>query len=175
MNGYEFNDAPLREHFAQTLRESLRGHLGLRDTEDVELYLANMLVSFLHNDAIYRIRSAEGRRIESLAEMLLEGDVRFNADSFEREREVHRHIGDFLLFWSGLFPGFLRHLHTPGLNFVQQGKESYYVASTFDYDPYSEEARTLGKLSMDFEAYQHALNLMRSSFGGNGWTEGFSA
>ena len=48
------------------------------------------------------IGSSRGRRVWQVAERLVEGDVLLNATSFEREREVHKHIGDFTLFWTGL-------------------------------------------------------------------------
>src|SRR5947209_20540816 len=97
---------PLRRFFNGALAESLYERLGNQHDEDVLAYLENMLVAFLHDDRIYSVRDPFGQRIETVAEMMVEGDVRLNAESFEREREVHRHIGDFVLFWSGLFPEF---------------------------------------------------------------------
>jgi hypothetical protein len=115
--------------------------------------------------------------------MLVEADVRLNADSFDREREVHKHIGDFLLFWSGLYPEFLRKLKAPGskdlfVDFDEQGKYSYHVVSTFDHDPYSAEAPIFRKLSAEFEQYKYGLSLVRASFSGfaaQGWLNGFEA
>jgi len=37
--------------------------------------------------------------------MLLEGDLLHRASSVDRERVVHKHIGDLTLFLGGLFPG----------------------------------------------------------------------
>lgn len=173
---------PIRGYFSVALHESFHS-LGLRETDDVEGYLVRMLVEFLHRDGIYNIRDAAGRPVESVVEMVAEGDVRLNADSFEREREVHKHVGDFLLFWSGMFPEFLQHLRAPSakdalLDCTKQGQLSYYVASTFEHAPYTDEAPTLRKLSEDFEAYQRGLNRVRAAFEGfssGGWSEGFEA
>lgn len=174
---------PIRAYFTRALDESLHDHLGLERAEDVEAYLVQMLVEFMHHDAIFGIRDAAGHRVESVVEMIAEGDIRLRADSFEREREVHRHIGDYLLFWSGVFPEFLKFVKAPGsrdalVDVVQQGKFSYYVVSTFNHQPYREESRTFERLSSEFESYQKGLRLVRASFEGfalQGWPDGFEA
>ena len=56
------------------------------------------------------------------------------ADDAERERECHRHVGDFTLFWTGVYPealGQLRRTNSPDalINYQEQGRRSYYVAS----------------------------------------------
>jgi hypothetical protein len=165
-------DHPIRAYFAETLHDSLV-RLGLEENE-VEGYLAEMLVRFLRQDGLYAIRNAYGIRVETVTEMVAEGDIRLNADSFDREREVHRHIGDFLLFWSGIYPEFLRHLKAPTgkdalLDPIRQGQLSYYVASTFDHGDYAHEAPVFRKLSVQFEGYRDGLSLVRETF------EGFAA
>jgi hypothetical protein len=174
---------PVRAYFVGALHESFHNRLGLSETEEVESYLVEMMIRFLHNDEIYAIRDSVGTPIESVVEMVEEGDVRLKADSFDREREVHRHIGDFLLFWSGLFPEFLGHLKAPDsldalLNPTEQGKYSYHIVSTFEHDPYTAEAALFRKLSSEFEAYQMGLSYIRASFEGfrrQGWLDGFEA
>jgi hypothetical protein len=174
---------PVKTYFVGALHESFHNRLGLAETEEVEAYLTEMLIRFLHCDGIFAIRDSAGRQIESVMEMVAEGDVRQNADSFDREREVHRHVGDFLLFWSGLFPEFLRELKAPTrpdlvLDVTQQGKYSYHVVSTFEHDPYGDEAALFRKLSEEFEAFQMGLSFVRASFEGykrQGWSDGFQA
>src|SRR5688572_29264528 len=149
------SDHPLRSFFSDALHRSLYEELGMRGVEDVEQYLADMLVAFLHEDSIFAIQDASGRRVESIVEMVAEGDVLAKADSFARERQVHKHVGDFLLFWSGVFPEFLRHLKSPNskdalIDVREQGRFSYHVVSTFQHDPYADEAPTFKKLSEDF-------------------------
>ena len=177
-------DHPLRAFFVDALDESLNHRLGIEEGEDVKEYLVGMLMRFLNNDGIYDIRNSQGRRVESVTEMVAEGDVRLNADSFDREREVHKHIGDFLLFWSGVFPEFLQYMKAPTsrdtiLNVVEQGRFSYHVASTFEHPPFQEEAETFKKLSARFVEYQYGLRLVRSSFEGfaqrTDWADGFRA
>jgi hypothetical protein len=174
---------PIRVYFADALHRSLVERLGMREVEDVEAYLTELLVTFLHEDRIYAIRDTHGRRVQSVAEMIVEGDVRLNADSFDREREVHRHIGDFLLFWSGIFPEFLHQIKAGNskdslVDLVRQGQFSYRVVSSFEHDPYGQEAPVFKKLSEEFEMFRTGLGLVRASFEGfarQGWTHGFEA
>ena len=173
---------PIRIFFRDAVHHSLSNRLGLRGIEDVEIYLAEMLAKFLHDEEIFSIRDSKGRRVRSLPEMLAEGDVRLNADSFERERQVHQHIGDFLLFWSGLFPEFLESVGASAkdglIDAIRQGQHSYYVVSSFDYAPFDMEAPTFKKLSEQFESCREGLSLMRASFEGfrlQGWKNGFEA
>ncbi|HVT11774.1 MAG TPA: hypothetical protein VHE55_05875 [Fimbriimonadaceae bacterium] len=184
MNREIGDDHPLKAFLSDALGESLNHRLGLNEDDEVQSYLVRMLIRFLHRDAIYDIRNAQGLRVESVAEMVSEGDIRLNADSFDREREVHKHIGDFLLFWSGVFPEFLQYLKAPTspdavLDVVEQGRFSYHVASTFEHPPYEQEAGTFKKLSARFVEYQHGLRLVRSSFEGfaqqTDWLDGFRA
>ena len=182
MQRQRFDDHPIHQFFSQALHECLTDRLGLGDGENVESYLVNMLVTFIHQDAIFAIRNAEGQRVNSFADLIAEGDIRLKANSFDRERQVHRHIGDLLLFWSGLFPEFVSKIKANGpdafLNPVEQGRMSYYVASTFDQDPYTSEAKVLRRLSDCFEEYRYGLGLVRTSFEGfarQGWPNGFEA
>jgi hypothetical protein len=176
------DESQIEIYFTQAVTDALEHGVGLVD-RDVEKYLTSMLLNFLRVDTVYGIKDKFGKPVTAVSEMLLEGDVRYNADSFAREREVHRHIGDFLLFWSGVFPEFLKVVASPlgkdaFLNPIGQGRMSYHVASTFDHDPYAEEAKILKKLSHDFETYQYGLSLVRASFEGfrrQGWHDGFQA
>ncbi len=177
------NNHPLRHYFVEALHDSLSQELGLTHAEDVESYIGDLMVSFMDIDNVYGVHDAFGRPVNSVADMLLEADVRQYADSFDREREVHRHIGDFLLFWSGLFPEFLKQMKAPGsrdvlLDPIKQGRFSYYVVSTFEHGSYAHEAPIFKKLSDDFETYRYGLSLVRASFEGfalQGWTDGFTA
>lgn len=172
----------IRLYFAEAIHDAIQRQLGLHEFE-VERYLTNMLVTFLHVDSVYGIRDREGRAVTAVTDMIVEGDIRLNADSFDREREVHRHVGDFLLFWSGMFPEFMPMLKSPAgrdalLDPVGQGRHSYQVAGSFEHDPYTEESRVLRKLADDFRTYQYGLGLVRAGFEGfrrQGWPNGFPA
>lgn len=174
---------PLRSFFRAELYKALDQEIGLHDSDELQAYLAELMVGFLHYEQIFRLRDAEGKPVESLAEMLAEADVRLRATNFDREREVHRHIGDFLLFWSGIFPEMLARIRgfqtsRPEVEAIEQGKFSYSIVSSFDHAPYALEAPLFRRLSDDFEACTEGLRLMRASFEGfrlQGWDDGFSA
>ena len=47
--------------------------------------------------------------------MLVESNPLLGAPSFDREREVRKHIGDFTLFFTGMFPEYVATLPRRGL------------------------------------------------------------
>ena len=156
---------PLRQLFNSLVERTFRLSVGGYDPE-MARYLGDLLTDFIHMDRVYRIRDARGRRVEEVAEMLMEGDVRMNASSFVREREVHKHIGDFTLFWAGLYPEMLRYFQASSrkdhlVDYVDQGRNSYYIASTFNHGEYRDEARILRQISTEFEFCVFALNRVR--------------
>jgi hypothetical protein len=129
-------------------------------------YLSDVLVDFTHRDNLFRIRDARGKPLEEVAEMLVEGDVSLNASSFNREREVHKQIGDYTLFWTGVYPEMLRYLRSSGrkdhlVDYVDQGRKSYRIASTFEHEPYASEAAVLRCLAEQFETCMYALHMVR--------------
>jgi len=169
------NDHPIRELFHSLVQRTFHRQLSLSEPA-VSRYVADLLVDFTHQDQVFRIRDARGKRIEEVAEMLVEGDVALNATSFEREREVHKHIGDFTLFWTGVYPEMLRHLRAASrtdhlVDYVSQGRKSYQIASTFEYGSYAEEAPVLRQLSHEFEACMVGLHLVRQELDAYGSPE----
>ena len=81
-------------------------------------------------------------------------------------REVHRHIGDYTLFWTGLYPEALKRLRSVlrkdhFIDYCEQGKRSYYIASTFEDDRFRDEAAVLRRLSEEFELVAYGLNQVR--------------
>lgn len=159
---------PLFVHFQALITQAFLRKIGLADSELVD-YLADMLAGFAHFDHIFPFHDISGRRLEEIAEMLMDGDVIFEGASFIKEREVHKHIGNFTLFWTGVFPEFLRELQAPRrkdhlIDYVEQGKSSYYIASTFDYGQWAQEARIHRCLSHTFETVAMGLKEVRSSW-----------
>lgn len=156
---------PLRTLFHGLVSSAFQGTLGLRHQE-ISLYLGDMLTEFAHVDNLYRLRDVRGERLQEVVEMLMEGDVALNAPSFDHERAVHKHIGDFTLFWTGIYPEALRHLREQGradylIDYVRQGKQSYYIVSTFQHGPYASAAPLFRQLSEEFELCLYGLSLVR--------------
>ncbi|MGH7256645.1 MAG: hypothetical protein ACREI3_12820 [Nitrospirales bacterium] len=132
---------PLRRLFGALTERSFSENLGWPDL-NVTAYLSNLLVEFTHVDQLHRIRTKEGDAVEAVVDLLYESEVLHEADSMERERDVHRHIGDFTLFMAGLFPEFLRRIKTANLvyhkdflvDYVKAGKRSYAIVAKFPDD-----------------------------------------
>ena len=81
-------------------------------------------------------------------------------------REVYRHIGDYTLFWTGVYPEavkLLRHSARKDhfIDYCEQGKRSYYLASTFDDERFRDEAPVLRRLSDEFMLCAYGLNQVR--------------
>ena len=159
-------DHPLRRFFAGFTEHTFMNTLGVGDPRLID-YLSELLSRFVHLDAVYRLRNAQGRRLEEVADMVIEAQGL--PPEGRTRREVHRHIGDFTLFWTGVYPEALRRLR-PALSkdhfidYCEQGKRSYYIASTFADEPYREEAPVLRRLSEEFELCAYGLNQVR-----HGW------
>lgn len=153
----------LRRYFGGLTEQTFLAHLGVADPALID-YLSELLCRFTHVDQLYCLRDACGQRLEEVAEMVLaaqglppEGRTR---------REVHRHIGDFTLFWTGLYPDLLKKMRSRAsrdcfVDYCAQGKRSYAIASSFDEEPYREEVPVLRRLSEEFELCAYGLNQVR--------------
>lgn len=169
------SDHPIRDLFHGLVERALCVQLGMTDQE-VSRYIGNVLVDFTHRDSIFRIRDANGRALEQVGEMLFEGDLALGATSFDREREVHKHIGDYTLFWTGVYPEMLRTLRRADrpdhlLEYVEQGRKSYQIASTFQHGRYADEAPVLRQLAEQFETCMVGLNIVRQELDAYGSPE----
>jgi hypothetical protein len=134
----------------------------------VATYVSELLADFAHTDKLYRIRNARGKRLEDVGEMLIESNPLLEAASFDREREVRKHVGDYTLFMTGLFPENVartRQSRRPRVDafvdFVQAGKESYAIVSSFDQFEYRDEVPLFRRLSENFELCVVGLNLVK--------------
>ena len=154
---------PLRRLFAALAEQTFLETLGIGDPRLID-YLSALLSRFISMEAVYRLRNTQGRRLEEVADML------FDAESLPPQgrtrREVYRHIGDFTLFWTGVYPEALKRLRSVWvkdhfIDYCEQGKRSYYIASTFADEPYREEAPVLRRLSDEFELCAYGLNQVR--------------
>ena len=67
-------DHPIRRMFAGLTEHTFLNILGMADPQLID-YLSSLLSRFIHLDAIYRLRNAEGRRLEEVADMMLEAEA----------------------------------------------------------------------------------------------------
>jgi hypothetical protein len=158
---------PLREFFTG-LVERHYDNVGLHDAE-INHYVANLLTDFCEAEELFKLRNEDGCPLHDVGEMLLESDPIYGpAPSFDRERQVRKHIGDYTLFCTGMFPESinqyrLRRQRLENLvDFVKAGKESYYIVSQFDLFEYAKVAPLFAKLSREFEACVYGLNIVKN-------------
>ncbi len=152
---------PLRTLFAGLTEQAFVSQMGIADPPLVD-YITDLLARFLHVDQVFRLRDAAGRPISELAVMAMEAE-KLPPEGRTR-REYHRHIGDFALYWSGLFPEAVsRFQHFPAkdhlVNFTRLGKRSYQLAS--EADRFGDGSAVLQRLGHDFELCALGLREVR--------------
>ena len=96
--------------------------------------------------------------------MLIESNPLLEARSFERE--VRKHIGDYTLFLTRIFPEPVarcarRQFRPDAFVNYKAGKESYAIVSAFNQLDYRNEAPLFQKLSENFELCVYGLNLVK--------------
>jgi hypothetical protein len=147
-------------HYAETV--------ALRDAQ-VSNYVANLLTEFCEDEQLHKIKNTSGKALDDVGEMLLESDPVYGpAPSFDRARQVRKHIGDYTLFFTGMFPesinGFrLRKNRLENfLDFIRAGRESYYIVSKFDCFEYAKVAPLFRKMAENFEECVIGLNMVKN-------------
>lgn len=158
---------PLEPFFQQMVRNSYAGKLGMHDTA-ISNYVAHLLCEFSEADKLYRVRDEEGKPIHALDAMVRAADpVHGTATSFDAERAVRKHIGDYALFVSGMYPESMEAPRSRRLGqqsyeeLVSVGKESYYIVSQFDLEEYADEAPMFRRLAGWFDRCTYGLRLVR--------------
>jgi hypothetical protein len=90
---------PLRKLFDRLVQRRLFDDAQVRDRR-ITGYVSGLLTDFTHSRNLYRIRNAQGRRLEDVGEMLIASNPLLEGRSFDWERAVRKHIGDYTLFLS---------------------------------------------------------------------------
>ena len=160
---------PLRRLFGTLTEKSFTEKLGWPDLNVTE-YVSNLLIEFTDIEKVYRIRNQQGKPVDTVLDLLFESEVLFDAQSLDRERDVHQHIGDFTLFMAGLFPEYLKRLKTAGLiyhkdflvDYMKTGKRSYGIVARFSQDNGENTTPLFQKLSDNFELCVTGLGFVRS-------------
>ena len=150
------------ERFFSGLSESIfHGQLGVADVQLVD-YVSGLLSRFLRTDTMHRVRRSTGRPITEVVEMVQEADRRIGL----ARREVHRHVGDFTLFWSGMYPESLRQLQTDGsadqfVDYCEQGKRAYAIASSIEGGKGRPSCELLRRMSEQYDMCAYGLREVR--------------
>ncbi|MDP6443987.1 MAG: hypothetical protein QGG36_03880 [Pirellulaceae bacterium] len=150
----------LARYFAGVTESTFQTQLGVVDPPLVD-YVSDLLCRFVHSDTIHRIRNLTGKRVASVAQMAVEANQRIGL----ARRDVHRHIGDFTLFWTGLFPEALERRQKTGDSFhdyCAQGKRAYLIAATIETDEEQDApGELLERLGVNFELCAYGLREVR--------------
>jgi hypothetical protein len=151
---------PLHRLFRGLTEYAFMNELGIGDPSLVG-YVAELLASFVPSQGVWRVRDSQGRQIFEVTAMIAEAEAAYDD---ARRRECHRHVGDFTLFWTGVYPEALAKLQGMSsadalVNYQQQGKRSYYLASTLSAG--DDQGSVLRRLSDQFELCALGLSRVR--------------
>ena len=149
---------PLHRMFRGLTEYTFQAELGIGDPRLVG-YVAGLLARFVPSENVWRLRDGAGKPLSEVAAMVAEAEA---AGDDDRRRDCYRHVGDFTLFWTGVYPEALERLRTRDtadrlIDYQAQGKRSYYLASTYE----GEEAPVLRRLSAEFELCAFGLSRVR--------------
>ena len=152
----------LGRYFAGICEYIFESRLGVADPPLVD-YVSDLMMRFVRLDTLHRVRNLSGRPVVQVADMLAEAENRVGL----ARRDVHRHIGDVTLFWTGVYPESLPRLQSAPkkdffVDYCAQGKRAYYIASTIETDR-DEDATgdLLERLSAQFELCAYGLGEIR--------------
>src|SRR5262249_54326600 len=110
---------------------------------------------------VWRLRDPHGRPLTEVGAMIAAAEA---ASDATRRRECHRHVGDYTLFWTGVYPEALDKMRRAGsadalINYQEQGTRSSYLASTLsDGEP---DGPLLRRLSDRFDWSAFGLSCVR--------------
>jgi hypothetical protein len=149
-----------RRFFTGLTEYAFEARLGVADPQLVD-YIAELLVRFVRSDELYAVRSVRGQRLVAVSDMLAEAQQREGP----ARQKVHRHIGDFTLFWTGVYPEVVNHLRRGSkdalIDYQQQGKRAYWIASTIPVEMEVPAPDVLKRLSEQFELCVYGLGEVR--------------
>ncbi|MBI4517011.1 MAG: hypothetical protein HY699_14480 [Deltaproteobacteria bacterium] len=150
------------QRFFATIVQRAFWELGLAEPPVVE-HVSQVLAAFASADNLYRLRSLEGKRVESLVQMMIELPGAGERKRLERERDLRRYIGDYALFMSGIFRS---HAERGGFlgYYIQTGRDSYWSVSELDVALYRSGFLLFQDLSRNFEFYSGALDYLRKAY-----------
>jgi hypothetical protein len=155
---------PLHDYFAGIAEYAFQTRVGIADPPLID-YISDLLTRFIRSDALYPVRNLGGRRLNEVGLMLAEAEARIG----DARREVHRHIGDFTLFWTGVYPEALGHTGSSEqgdrfVDFCEHGKRAYHIASQIPADDTPVHNELLERLSREFEICALGLNEARKEW-----------
>jgi hypothetical protein len=158
----------LEQFFLELVGRRYAEEIGIRDPQIVN-YVASLLADFCDAKQLFKICSSTGKLISDVGQMLIESNPVYGpAPSFDRERAVRKHIGDYTLFFTGMFPESINKFRLRKnrlenyVEWMKAGKESYYIVSKFEFFEYAKVAPLFATLSQNFEQCVYGLNMVKN-------------
>ncbi len=152
--------SPIQRYFAGLVENTFHSQLGVVDPPMIE-YLTELLLRSVRSDMVHRVRGVTGKPIMSVPEMVAEASARLG----DAKRELHLHIGDFTLFWAGIYPEALQDGDEDTSKFEAYccfGKRSYKIASEIEAaDKTAVPSTLLERLSDRFDLCCYSLREIR--------------
>lgn len=154
-------DSTARRFFAGLTEYAFQSRLGVADPPLVD-YVSELLERFVRSSDVYGVRSVRGEPLTQVADMMLEAEERIGP----ARRRVHRHIGDFTLFWMGVYPEMADRMKRLGLkdallDYRDQGRRAYYLASRIPTENESAPGELLERMAEQFELIEYGLSEVR--------------
>jgi hypothetical protein len=150
----------VRRFFTGLTEYAFHARLGVADPPLVD-YISELLVRFVRSDDVYPVRSVRGQRLLQVTDMLAEAQHREGP----ARQKVHRHIGDFTLFWTGVYPEVADGMRRSGkdalIDYHEQGKRAYWIASTIPVEREAASPDVFKRLSENFELCVYGLGEVR--------------
>ncbi|HRX84091.1 MAG TPA: hypothetical protein P5572_03645 [Phycisphaerae bacterium] len=169
-------DHPLKHLFAGLVEHAFQTELGICDPAVAD-YLSDLLIEFVRMDEMSIARDVAGRPVAEVADLIGQCELTGGLSPLARDRFVHRRLGDYTLFWTGIYPEGVKRVAGPSwrdtvAEYVNFGKRSYAIAS--ELTPLDElpPPRLLRRLSEEFESCVHGLGLVRQELGTPGPNDG---
>jgi hypothetical protein len=156
----------LERLFGGMVEQVFMSDMGICDTTLTD-YLSRMLVEFVHVDQIFRMRRVDGETITELSRVEAEAFLGPGVAGPARTRLINKYIGDFTLFWTGVYPESLRRPRTSGdrlHEYMLFGKRSYGIAGELTGVGGQPPAELLRHLSTEFEFCVHGLHRVRAAW-----------
>ncbi len=158
----ESKNSAMQRYFAGLAETTFQSQLGVVDPPMID-YISSLLIRFVRNDVVHSFRSVTGRPILTIAEMVAEASARLG----DAKRELHQHIGDFTLFWAGVYPEALRKSVEPSVSdqfetYCAHGRRAYRIASCIETTrPDAPESEILERMSVRFDLCCYGLREVR--------------
>ncbi|MFM7292497.1 MAG: hypothetical protein ACKOHG_21310 [Planctomycetia bacterium] len=131
--------ADLDRFFRGLAEHAFHGQLGVVDPPLVE-YVSSLLVRFMRAEGLRPLPAADAVAVDD-----------------------YRQIGDYTLFWTGLYPEALRRVQQ--LDYRLAGKRAYWIASTLEPDDAAAERLLLERLSHEYDVCVAGLAEVRRAWG----------